>query len=950
MPDESRYAGFIRRLIAFVFDTIILFVTGMSLLFIQMILFPFTITSESLGLDFGINSNTMGALLISQVIVWGLYMILILWLYSAMLESSSRRGTIGKQALNLTVCDVNGGRLSFLRASLRFIGKILSAVPLFLGFFLVAFTERKQGLDDFIAGTLVFYADTEVVTVQTSPVQVAEPAPQETVRKSNLALYLIIGCILVIILGPLILSGIMLFSYGQSDHSSSAAVPAGSYPSAIMTIPTPRQHWDPVEGSGASLLPQGVWHRVVNQTPFQDRILYTVTVFNNRFWVIGGVGKNGPTNDIWCSEDGITWTLVNPAAPFMPRSSHTAVAFDNRLWVIGGYRESKDHSFRGRLNDVWSSPDGVTWTEPTSSAAFTPRHGLSSGTYDGRMWVIGGYTNEDTNTNDVWSSVDGITWTAETPAAPFLERSNANVVDDGKRLFVIGGENVYGKVSDSWHSTDGSSWYGKVALPFATPNSQTVVPVNGTLFALQDELQTNGIQLRGFWYSADGEHWDELTPPPGYSGPFSYNGSIGRDEYRMAYKDDRIWIFRKYVDTDTTVRNDVWSAPVASLLRQPPQARFMASTTYGPAPLSVGFTDFSVNRPDRLTWDFGDRTTSSEKNPVHTFTAAGNYTVSLTAVNSFGSHAASRTIIVDAPVADAERWTLAVPDLPFKERFGFGLAEHNGKIWMAGGSNYADDFNDVWSSSDGITWTRVTGSASFPPRSAFTFLSYNGRLWVIGGLTHKVSDFYKKEEICTSDVWSSVDGITWTEVTSHTGFTPRCEQASAVYADRMWIIAGRGIRDGKNPAVKYNDVWSSSDGVIWTQATASAAFSPRDETTAFVYDNFLWILGSYNDEELWKTSDGKKWTLVTHNRWLKSFGGRSPVVLNHNDRLWLIQDYSWGSLSSAPILYSYDGSTWTSFSPDFSPTNKKGSYVSNGVVFNNRMWIIGDNELWYSGS
>ena len=50
--------------------------------------------------------------------------------------------------------------------------------------------------------------------------------------------------------------------------------------------------------------------------------------------------------------------------------------------------------------------------------------------------------------------------------------------------------------------------------------------------------------------------------------------------------------------------------------------------TSGYAPLAVQFTDFSQNVTE-WNWDFGDGDNSTLQNPSHTFSAAGNYTVSL---------------------------------------------------------------------------------------------------------------------------------------------------------------------------------------------------------------------------------------------------------------------------------------------------------------------------------
>ena len=81
---------------------------------------------------------------------------LVVWSYFAFQESSTRKGTVGKQAMNLIVTDIDGNKISFTQATKRFLGKFLAAVPFFAGFLLIFLTTKKQALHDIIAKTLVF--------------------------------------------------------------------------------------------------------------------------------------------------------------------------------------------------------------------------------------------------------------------------------------------------------------------------------------------------------------------------------------------------------------------------------------------------------------------------------------------------------------------------------------------------------------------------------------------------------------------------------------------------------------------------------------------------------------------------------------------------------------------------------------------------------------------------
>jgi uncharacterized RDD family membrane protein YckC len=77
------------------------------------------------------------------------------WAYFALFESSPMRATVGKYALGLYVSDTHGDPITFRRATARYWLKILSSLSLLVGWFMAAFTPRKQALHDMLAGTLV---------------------------------------------------------------------------------------------------------------------------------------------------------------------------------------------------------------------------------------------------------------------------------------------------------------------------------------------------------------------------------------------------------------------------------------------------------------------------------------------------------------------------------------------------------------------------------------------------------------------------------------------------------------------------------------------------------------------------------------------------------------------------------------------------------------------------
>lgn len=69
----------------------------------------------------------------------------------------------------------------------------------------------------------------------------------------------------------------------------------------------------------------------------------------------------------------------------------------------------------------------------------------------------------------------------------------------------------------------------------------------------------------------------------------------------------------------------------------PPVADFAAVNRAGTVPLTVKFTDISLNDPTEWEWNFGDGHTSYQRNPIHVYEEVGSFNVSLIATNSAGS-------------------------------------------------------------------------------------------------------------------------------------------------------------------------------------------------------------------------------------------------------------------------------------------------------------------------
>ena len=126
---------------------------------------------------------------------------------------------------------------------------------------------------------------------------------------------------------------------------------------------------------------------------------------------------------------------------------------------------------------------------------------------------------------------------------------------------------------------------------------------------------STGTPTSWLWNFGDGETSDQKNPAHTYKNPGMYSVSLTvRNQYGTSQKAET-----GFISAGTL-----------------PVAQFTALPAEGTVPLIVHFTDLSTGLPTAYAWDFGDKATSNEKNPLHTYTKAGTYDVSLTVGNEYG--------------------------------------------------------------------------------------------------------------------------------------------------------------------------------------------------------------------------------------------------------------------------------------------------------------------------
>ena len=579
--------------------------------------------------------------------------------------------------------------------------------------------------------------------------------------------------------------------------------------------------------AGALCAQSGGW---TAQSGWSARQGHTTVEFSGKLWLMGGRAVDRVAmNDVWSSPDGQQWTLEAANAPWSARTEHACVVYNNRIWVIGG----KDGAQLN--NDVWSSADGINWAQETAVAPWPARSEHTVNVFNGELWLMGG-APAGYNANglgDVWTSSDGINW-AQQADANWGPRFQHSAIVHNSELFVMGGQSGYLFKTDVWkYSTGGwvlctdNAWSQVTFVPRASADA---VSYNGEMFIIGGQHGGGPFGSHKtcgeVFSSTDGVSWNVVTTGFGWA---------DRGLHSCAVFNNRIWILGGLArqwngglfgnGAPGEEVNDVWSSTDGMIW-----AEETVSGGFDEWEARAGHTSVVVN--NRL-WLIGGkkRLSSGTELPMNDVWST----------------------------SDGLTWTEEVSSAVWGARHGHSSALFNGLIYVLGGSDGTSLLADNWASADGINWSAVTSTGTkWSARERHKTVVFQNKLWVVGGFDGNY----------LNDVWSSTDGLNWTLETSAPGWSPRAGHSLTVFNNQLWLMGG-----GDNTA-NQNDVWSSSDGVNWTQVAAVAPWMIRNDHTCNAIKGRLWLTGGITTgygvtgaRDVWTSTDGVNWTQEPDAPW-----------------------------------------------------------------------------------
>ncbi|HXL14850.1 MAG TPA: PKD domain-containing protein, partial [Methylomirabilota bacterium] len=319
------------------------------------------------------------------------------------------------------------------------------------------------------------------------------------------------------------------------------------------------------------------------------------------FQDLSTTGTSPITSWFWSFGDGTTSTSRNPSHLYPSAGRYT---------VSLAVTTALGHDTMRQADYIVVSDTNII--PPTAQFSGTPRGGPAP--------LDVQFTDESTSGSSpiasrTWSFGDGATSTAQSPSHTYTAPGSYTV-----SLIVR---------SSSGNDTLAQASYIDV---FVKPTAQfSGSPTNGqTPLTVQfTDQSTAGSALITSWHWTFGDGGTSTAPSPSHTYVDAGSYTVSLTVTTSAGQDTQ---------TKTSYVNA--SSPIF------PTALFSGSSTSGPAPLMVQFTDQSTSGSSPITswsWSFGDGGTSTAQNPGHTYTAAGTYTVSLTVASTSGSDTESKS-------------------------------------------------------------------------------------------------------------------------------------------------------------------------------------------------------------------------------------------------------------------------------------------------------------------
>lgn len=243
-----------------------------------------------------------------------------------------------------------------------------------------------------------------------------------------------------------------------------------------------------------------------------------------------------------------------------------------------------------------------------------------------------------------------------------------------------------------------------------------------------------------------------------------------------------------------------------------------------------------------------------------------------------------------------------------------------------------------WYSVDGKKWTFSDLGNPMRNQAFLDYVFFKGAMYGLGRFEGNIERFDFKPQI-----YRSSNLRNWDTVSINSNLPRRFFYHPFVFREKIWIIGG------EDKDRQYADIWNSPDGIQWTRVSDRAPFGARSSSKIVTLGGKLYLLNN----DVWVSSDGLVWEKLA-GEILKGeqLFGYAAVVFDQ--RIWLL-GCNRNGLFSSQVLHSADGKNWVTQEAPWLPRGGVAATVFNGKILMTGGKYGGtpghpdfryDNDLW----
>ncbi|WP_317196481.1 PKD domain-containing protein [Robertkochia flava] len=367
-------------------------------------------------------------------------------------------------------------------------------------------------------------------------------------------------------------------------------------------------------------------------------------LYNNKIYVLGGNtnGHDGgyvPYFDVYDPATGSWNTLAD--APRARDHFHTAV-INGKLYAAGGRLSGGNGGVFGPVIpevDVYDFATNTWSTLPASQNIPTPRASTATVAFQGKLFVMGGEAESSTvssayNLTEIYDPVSN-TW--ETGPAMNYGRHGTQAIVSGQGIHITAGSPNRGGGKQK------NMEYLNVDAPQGNPLNESELLLPSEVTFAQGETKIVDLNVgngnMGIWLENITTVGDDADQFVVETTPVSHRLLTSGSSFNLTLKHAGTKE-NASVPLEITYNGGQVATVFLNVGATGPTAVADASVLTGPVPLEVSFTGSNSVPGDNpiasYSWDFGDGSFSTAVDPVHTYSAAGNYTVLLTVTDELG--------------------------------------------------------------------------------------------------------------------------------------------------------------------------------------------------------------------------------------------------------------------------------------------------------------------------